>query len=295
MEIQFSTQRKSSTKLQKQNIVFGAGLTPKMMEEIQQTDVFTISKKLAEKGIITDFKGNKFVAWCCYKTVEIFEQLNKKFKQRLALPKGIFVEDFERLNINNPNKMSFCNIFPLNNLVKGSNRQFNGETLFFNAKNDLTDQNELQDWSKIDNIADYNYSKGISATDHFLDTFLHEFSHIAHEHRVLKKRGLIKLEKSLDDSKNKLKIESYKDKYGAKISKICNYALSSPFEAIACDMSRIISRCLDKERLILTTNPFLKTPYEPLSFWKRINIPYYTDEQRPLNEILRDFWNGKFD
>jgi hypothetical protein len=60
-------------------------------------------------------------------------------------------------------------------------------------------------------------------------------------------------------------------------------------------MSRLIADSLDKTTLKPIKNPFKNTPYENLSFWQRRNIPKYSDEDRPLNEILRNFWNGKFD
>ncbi len=90
-------------------------------------------------------------------------------------------------------------------------------------------------------------------------------------------------------------IEEYQKKYGKKLSQICNYALKNPFEAVACDISRVIADSLDKNTLMPIRNPFIGTPYEKLSFWQRVNIPKYSDEERPLKEILRNFWNGKFE
>lgn len=59
-------------------------------------------------------------------------------------------------------------------------------------------------------------------------------------------------------------------------------------------MTRSVVSCLDKDTLMLTRNPFIGTPYENLSFWQRVNVSDYSDEDRPLKEILRRFWNGKF-
>ena len=80
------------------------------MQEIQRADILEISSRLAKKGIPTDFKGNKIIAWCCDKTIEIFEQINQKFKTNLSLPKGIFVENFQSLNVDTPNMYGFCNL-----------------------------------------------------------------------------------------------------------------------------------------------------------------------------------------
>lgn len=297
MKVIFSFQKDNSSKPQRQNIAFEASLTPKMMQEIQATDVLEISRKLQEGGIPSDFRGNKVIAWCCVKTVEIFEQLNKRFGARLALPRGIFVEDFERLNINNPTIASFFNPFTSRDVVKDSNIQVDGGTLFFNTFEalPLIHQHGLYDWTNIDSTADYNYSQGIAATDHFLDVFMHEFFHVAHEDRLLHKIGEENLEKSIDKAKMVAGIENYRRKYGIRISEICNHALLSPFEAIACDASKTVASHLDRETLVLRQNPLTGTPYERLSLWKRLNIPYYKDEERPLPEILRNFWNGKFD
>ncbi len=101
MKVIFSFQNNNYIKPQNSKINFGAGLTPKMMEEIQKTDVLEISKKFVQKGISTDFKGNKVIAWCCDKTVVILEELNNRFGQKLALPSALEVENFERLNVGN--------------------------------------------------------------------------------------------------------------------------------------------------------------------------------------------------
>ena len=60
-------------------------------------------------------------------------------------------------------------------------------------------------------------------------------------------------------------------------------------------MSRTIIDSLNKTTLAPARNPFTNTPYETLSFWRRVNNPQYSDETRPLHEILRNFWDGKFD
>ena len=60
-------------------------------------------------------------------------------------------------------------------------------------------------------------------------------------------------------------------------------------------MSRIIANSLDKETLMPTKNPFINTPYEKFYFWQSKKTPIYQEKDRALNEILRNFWNGKFD
>lgn len=299
MKVVFSFQKDSLAKPQKQSVVFGAGLTPKMMQEIQQADILTISSKLAKKGIPTDFKENKVIAWCCDKIVEIFEQLNKEFGQKLALPKGIFVEDFEKLNIDNPIIPGFLNP-TRTNLIINSDEIIPAQTIFFNSYKSISnsipsEMKKYYDWDFINEIADYDFSKKYSSTDFFLYYFLHEFSHLTHEDRLLNKMSSQNFDKKLDLIKSKVQIEQYHKKYGEKVSQICNNALENPFDAVACDMSWVIAESLDPKTLLPTRNPFIGTPYENLSFWQKVNIPNYMDEERPLNEILRRFWNGKFD
>lgn len=299
MKVTFSFQNNNSTKPQKQNVVFGAGLTSKMVQEIRQSNVMEISGKLAQRGISTDFRGNKVVAWCCNKTIEIFEQLNKRFKVGFALPKGIFVEDFEKLNIEDKSAIGFCNL-ARTNLIKDSEKETPSGVIYFDTlvqkrANASSEMQWLYDWGNIDSISDYRYAIRQAGTDSFLDIFLHEASHNVHLDKLLEKYSGKVVDKKILSAKNEKQIAEYQKKYERKISQICDYALADPFEAIACDMSKVISKSLDAETLIPTKNPFVSTPYENLSFWQRIDIPNYSDEKRPLKEILRRFWNGKFE
>lgn len=299
MKTTFSLQNNNSMGTLKPQITFGAGLTPKMLQEIHQTDALEISNRLAKQGIPTDFQGNKVIAWCCYKTIGIFEQLNKNFRMHLALPEGIYVEDFEKLNVEKNSLAGFCNLVP-SRLKKNSNDKIPDKTLFFNTFEtiaQMTDPNIkwIYDWENINEIADLNYFIGHSSTDYFLSTFIQELSHNAHLDRASKKIGGDTLAEKIRLFSDEQRLMEYQQKYGRKLSQISANALKNPFEAVGSDMSRVISDSLDKETLMPTRNPFLGTPYEKLSLWKRINIPNYSDEERPLTEILRNFWNGKFD
>ena len=75
---------------------FRAGLTSAMRSEIRSVDVAKVSEALQKQGIQSDFKGNKMLAWCSLKSVEIINEINKRFGVKLGLPKGIFVEDFTK-------------------------------------------------------------------------------------------------------------------------------------------------------------------------------------------------------
>lgn len=281
----FFPKKDNSSKPQRQYIVFGAGLTSKMMQEIQETDALEISRKLAKKGIPTDFKDNKVVAWCCDKIMAIFEQLNEKYKLRLTLPAGIYVEDFRLLREQDPNDLGTCNMLPTK-LKLYSDDVIQPQTIFFNS---------LHNWENIDRISDNDFATGISSTPHFLNFGLHEVVHSAHEDRLLDALGAQALAKELDLYKKQGLRARYQQKYGTLVSQICDYAKTDPFEAIACDIPKIIVSVLDKETLMPTKNPFTGTPYENLSFWQRLNKAGSSGDINLLNEILRRFWNGEFD
>ena len=53
------------------SISFKAGLTPKIMKDIQAVNPTEISQYLSNKEIVTNFQDNKIIAWCCAKVVEI--------------------------------------------------------------------------------------------------------------------------------------------------------------------------------------------------------------------------------
>lgn len=299
MKITVSSQNNNIFGHQKGNLTFGKGLTPEMVQEIQASDVLEISNKLAQKGIPADFGGDKFMAWCCSKTIGIFEYLNK-LGQGLFLPMGIYGRDFEgSLVIKRKSLAGFCNLSP-SRLEKGSSKEFPAGALFFNTfatanKTAAPDRKWIYDWGNVNTIADMNYLVGHSSTDHFLSTFIQELAHNAHLARVSKKIGGKKLAEEIRLFEDKHWIEEYRGKYGKKLSRICNHALENPLEAVACDMTRVITDVLDKDTLMPTRDPFVGTPYEKLSFWQRVSIPDYSDAERPLPEILRRFWNGKFE
>lgn len=281
------------------NITFKAGLTAKFAKEIQSTNIAKISKKLAKKNIETNFKNNKTIAWCNEKVIDIFQQLNDSFGLKLDMPKGIFVEDFENLNLTDSSIPSFCNLTPTK-LKKNSDEIIPSRTIFFNTfesvlKKTSNEKKWLYSWDYVCKIADLNYKTNKLSTDHFLEKFLHEMIHVIHLNKLLNKFGGKALLKKLESVQDKKQIEQYQKIFGEKIKTICKYALTNQLEAIACDASRIIMDSLNKRTLQPIKNPFTNTPYENLSFLKKIKIPAYSKEDMPLKEILRNFWNGTFD
>lgn len=274
------SQINNSPKFQTKNIAFEAGLTPKILREIQQSDVLEISKMLEEKGIPNDFQGNKMIAWCCAKTVEIFEQFNDKFGTNLSLPRGIFAVDFKYLSTETPHAYGLCNL-TRTTLIKGSNEIIPSRIVFFNTEHN---------WDNINTIADQRYARKIAGTDFFLYSMFHENAHVTHEDNLLRKFDGETVAKKIISATKPWKKFIYKTKYGGRISQICSYATQDPLESIACDMPIKLIDSIDKETLKPIKNPFIGTSYE-----EGVKVQKYSDKERPTNEILRNFWNGKFD
>lgn len=297
MKVIFSFQN-NSFRPQKQKLAFGAGLTPKMMREIKQTDPLEISRRFARKNIPATFNGDQTLAWLCGKCADIIEYL-KRFGHEWHLPTEIGIEDFVNLNVDDIAMTGFCNPAPTF-LRKNSTLVTPAKAIFFNTfetvrKQIPKDRQWLYDWRNINAIADENYANKYFSTGHFLTDILHEFIHPAHESRMQSRLSGKEVIERIKLAKSEQKAEEYRIKYGDRISQICNYALENPLEAIACDMTRVIVDSLNPETLMPTKNPFIGTPYENLSFWQRVNIPDYPDSERPLQEILRRFWNGQFE
>ena len=69
---------------------------------------------------------------------------------------------------------------------------------------------------------------------------------------------------------------------------VCDYAATSPMEAIACDMPKRIAKCLDKN-LNLVKNPFEKTFYS-----SKLLEEILENKKTAADILLEQFWNGKF-
>lgn len=299
MEINFSSKINNYPKHGNEKINFEAGLTPKMRQEINYADVLEISNNLAKKGIATDFKNNKVIAWGSQKAIEIIEQLNKKFTLKLGYPKGIYVEDFNNLNINNDGLYGFCNFFPTN-LRKNSINRTPEKIVFFNTFETLSnniseDKKWLTDWNNINEIADYRFVSKETGTDNFLYIFLHEFFHASHEENLIKKIGGQKSFEKFKLYQDESKIEEFKNNYQEILEQISMNATKNPFEAIANDIPIRVVNTLDSKTLIPIKNPFINSPYEKQTLLKRKPQNNQVNENKLLNHLLKQFWNGKFD
>lgn len=260
-------------------MVFGAGLTSKMAQEMRAADILEISHKFEKKGIPTYFDGDRALAWLCDKTRELREQA-ARYRPNNISPSGIFGIKFKHLNIDEPDAYGFCNLTP-SKILKGSDQIIPSRTVFFNTE---------YDWSHIDEMMDRDYASKHSSTDFFLYPFLHEEAHVFHEEHLLGNFDDETVLHKILSAKDPEQIREYRRKYGNRISQLCNYALKDPLEAVACDMPVKIIGSLDKENLTLVRNPFIGTPYE-----QGIVGSEHSDKELPLQEILRRFWNGRFE
>lgn len=259
-----------------------AGMTKKIQTEINSCDITRISHEFSRNKINTDFKNNKIIAWCSFKSLEIIIELNKRFQLNLPLPKAIFVENFDKLRLQiDPNAIGLCNVAPTL-LFKDSNLIIPEKTIVFNSDDSY--------WNNLDDESNRAKANGISPTDFFLSTFLHEFSHVIHINNLLKiydGKKILELLYNIPDN-----MENFKDKYWYILGKnCCTYAGSNPMEAIACDLEKRISNCIDKNTLHPINNFIENSPYRKLSIKEKIFRPF---TETKYDKAIRNFWNGNF-
>ena len=261
------------------NITFNAGLTNQMKTEIASCKPKQIEKYMKNIGIKADFKHNKVVAWSSLKCCEFVQELNKKYKLNLSLPNGIIIEDFQKLYGSNEYDMGLTNFTPAY-LYKTKNVIVPEKTIFFNSQN--------VDWRKIDSLSDELYANGVTGTDFFLESFLHEFMHVIHLDNLLRKIGIQKLYVCLTKSQSSKFLKAFQEQNGRTLSQICHYAASNPFESVACDLAKSGIKVLDKDCLIPQKNIFNRPPYKKRAYFL---IP---NKESKKDKIIRNLWNGKF-
>ena len=279
----------SNIKNQRINTQFKAGLTKRMLAEINHCDPILISKEISKYGVPSDFKNDKMLAWCSLKCVEIISNINKKFHLNLALPKGIFVEDFSNIKDLKEDSLAFCNI-TRERLYKNSKKQVAPRTILINKEID-----KKTSWVSLDQLADENYENGRAATDYFLDIFLHEFIHSAHINNVIKRRSQYSAIISMLDSIEEKYLLKFDKKLGQIIfDNICSYATDNPMEAVACDLARRIINSIDKNNITVEKNPLKNSPYLRKNIFRFIDMKE-ADKSKILNKYLTNFWNGRFE
>lgn len=278
MKVTFSSNNYIS-KYQTGKASFGAGLTPGMLQDIQHSSLSGIADKLTSKGIPNNLGTSKVLSWCCAKTVDILEAFNQKFNTNLSLPSGIFAVDFKDLNIKGHMSYAFCNLAPTQ-LIKGSKQIFPSRLLLFNTQ---------YDWDNINAIADDIYDNKQSVTNFFLYPILHESAHVMHENHLLEQFDEKTVFRKILSARSPLGKFAYRLKYGDKVANICKYGATNPLEAIACDLPLRLVNALDIETLTPKKDPFIGTPYG-----KDMCHEKNSNKHKSLDEILFNFWNGRF-
>ena len=259
---------------------FKSGLTKQMRAEMQSCSPKKIENYFAEQGIYADFKNNKVASWCSLQCIKLIQELNKKYNLNLGYPKGVIVENFDRIRTCDKRAFGLTNFAPAY-LYKDKDIIIPERTILFDTNNKA--------WQNIDKMEEEAFTEGISPTNFFLDSILHEFMHVLHEANMLKVIGGHQTLNALTKIQDINLIQRFQQKYSKRIKKyICEYASSNQLEAVACDLTKRIINSLDKENLILKKNPFRSSPYE-----KKV---FLTQKQEPkINEVLKQIWRGNLD
>lgn len=270
---------------------FKAGLTSKIQQEIARTDVIKISQEFFNHGIETDFKNNKVIAWCSLQCLKLIKFMNETYRLNLGLPNGIFVEDFNKLNVAEKEATGFLNFAPTK-LYLGADKITPEKTIFFNEFEEFNYSGGNEFWNRIDRMSDENFDHRFASTDFFLEPILHEFLHSVHEDNLIQKLGGKRVLEILKSALTPLHIKTFIAKYDRLLEPICTYASTNPFEAIACDFSKRTIENLDKTTLLPQSNFILKSPYKKQNFLESLFIHKSESE---LTQTLHRFWNGKME
>ncbi len=266
---------------------FRAGLTKQIKSEINSCDIQKISNELRKLNIQNDFKGNKLIAWCSLQCTKLITEINNRYGLNLALPNGIFVEDFSCLDIKHKNSFGIMNFVP--DFLHINKKVITPEkTIFFNEFKEMNYDGGNAIWDLVDELADMNFENKTTTTDFFLETFLHEFAHVMHEGNLQTRiyngfdfiKTIISMQKTQNPNFQKLKPEISE--------KISEYATTNPLEMIACDLSKRIINCTSKETLQPIGDFTINSPYKKQNLFKRL-----FERKDNLEKMLKNIWNGK--
>ena len=266
-------------KVSNSQVSFRAGLTKNIQAEINSCNVKKISKELAKANIKADFRGNKVVAWCCFKCFEIFKKLG------LSLPDEIFVEDFKKLNGKKPETIAFNEV---DSCITGKKNEFITlkKSIFFD---EYARANYLGGWETIDSLSDEQFALGSIPTDNFLSIFLHEFARVSHEQNLVDTIGVFPAY-NFDVKINNSEFRNFfKERYYDLFVELSEYALYSPKETLANDLSKRIVKNLD-DKLELTNNFIDKSPYKKMTSLEKV-FGFYS--QKTVDNVIRRIWYGK--
>ncbi|MCQ2753820.1 MAG: hypothetical protein MJ231_02105 [bacterium] len=270
------------------NINFQAGMTAQMRQEIGHCDINKISKEFERHNVQADFKNNKVVAWCSLKCMQIIEAFNNKYGLNLALPNGIFLEDFNKLDTGSDAKSTHgSHITELyTDQIKNSDEVTIERKIFFNEH---PEQNSF--WDDIDTFSDYLYHLRFMPNDSFLCIFLHEFSHSIHMNHLIEKFGKQEaVERHLKSISSKAS-----DKFLGKTCTILpqvigDYSTRNSAEAVACDLSDKFIKNINPETFAPENNFMALEPYRELVFKDKLTNIFTAS---PYEKAIRKCWDGK--
>ncbi len=266
------------------DISFQAGLKPEFMKEIKNLNPNAAVNNFKLYNIESEFSDNKIIAWCCSKVLDILKEINKQNNTNLGFPKAIFVEDFKNLKIDTDNIIGFSTFQP-SRINKRDTRIYPEQTIFFNKN---------FNWDLIDFYADTEFLNKNLPTNHFLDVFVHEFGHAAHSSNILKKCGVKRYLKFLDNIKDRSLIEEYNETFSEQLSSLCIYAKRNPLETIACHFSKSVLEIVNKNNLSVNTDFKICHPYDSkYKIMNIINSLKKNTEKEKFFKFLTDVWNGK--
>ena len=260
------------------NIQFKAGLNRNIIQTVEATDVNEVSHRLLKAGIKNDFQDDK--------VFEIIESFNKNYKTNFAYPKGVFSRDLSKdFGINDA--VGFYSFTPLK-LKSGDNCE--GGTVFFDKLKSKIVGNELLN---INKIAEIDCSKGYINSNHFLINFFHEFSHAIHQGHLQQKYLNVTVNKILQHWVSDDFSDKYMNKYAKTASKICDYALENPLEALSCDLSGRFANALD-DNLEIKSDIFVNSPYKDKSLKSKIRDLFFIKFQNnDVDNLIKKIWDGR--
>lgn len=264
----------------KSPISFKGGLTRAIKSEILTTDCSKVENFLmSSKNISADFAGNKLIAWSTYNIVKILTEIESRFGFKTYFPTNIFTANLKDYNIENSDLVyGFSNFLPCK-FKKNSQDLVPGMSIIFNKN---------FPWEKIDDISDSDFSKGCTTTNYFLESFFHEFAHIMHEGNLIKRSRVKDLPNKFNLILDGNNIQKYRSLYGKDVKKaLCDYALESPLDLIACDISYRIIKSIDKNNLGILENPFKASPYSTNY------IKTFFSQKKDLDTFISKIFHGE--
>jgi len=282
--------KKTNYKKNQSNIRFGNNLinnyhTQKIIEnalkfhksEIMRVEPYKVEQYFERLGIPATFKdGNdyarKFVAYCCYHASKIFKQLGYAIPTKLKLMDMTMIDPNSRHTLGacyyrsyqyRPSIFAPVENFPIRTTV--FNTFQNPATIYIGKEN----RQVLLNWENMFELAKHDKEIGWSSSGHFLSTFIHEFAHNLHYHKLYSKYGapekteMYAFNPSVDKIINALqrKIGSFSSTVspaiGTMIEKdVSKYGASKLPETFAEAFTEEVLNNIDPFKLRLIKNPF---------------------------------------